>query len=766
VRTLKTWRLSILSLLIAAVATPAPSRAEVVLETRNLRLEIADDGIVKGLKARPAGTEYAWVAEPAPVAAVYRGGQMAIASQEDFAENEPPVYRGGQVFPATHASMADDKLVLRFGGAGVTATYRVTTTPDYLAFRLVSLEGEPVDRIDLVRLRVKRLPYLGPWIDAAYDDAFGVCLCGGNLETNAGMTQHERFVEMMAIATREAAMEGATAVLFGFETPKDGFLSAMEIVERDFKMPAGAAGRRSPSQKCSYLWCSPTVEDVDRYIALAKRAGFRTILYSYTAFTKGAGHFVWNDKFPGGAADLKRVADKIRAAGLNVGLHIHYSKAVKTDAYVTPVPDDRFHKARSFTLAAAVTADETTIPVREDPAGCTRADGRRILQVGRELIAYGDYTTEPPYRFTGCERGHLKTARAAHAAGDTAALLDVDDWHIFVRFDQNTDIQDEAARRIAEIYRQTGPYDVVYFDGAEDVHDPFWHHVAGAQHRVYKLLEPPPPVCEAAMSSHYSWHIMSRGNAFDLPRAEHIKGFCREVSCPTAGLRSREFTRINFGWVFNFFPDMGPDVLEYVLSRGAAWDCPFSLRLTLEQVAANPRAEDCLDTIKTWEDARIENRLSEEQRAMLRTLDPQEYRLVKTWHAVFLPRFVDAWQKGELRDQEHHLFRNERGEHELVAIREVPGVGGGRVKAFSFRRAAEPNDTYVVLWAVDKEGNLAVGVGPERLTLMRPFDKRLPVEAAAGGARVPVGDRRYLRFSGMGEDQTRQVLGSAKWAQR
>ena len=52
-------------------------------------------------------------------------------------------------------------------------------------------------------------------------------------------------------------------------------------------------------------------------------------------------------------ADLKKVTRRIRAAGLELGLHIHYSKAVKTDSYVTPVPDDRFHKVRTFTLAAA-----------------------------------------------------------------------------------------------------------------------------------------------------------------------------------------------------------------------------------------------------------------------------------------------------------------------------------------------------------------------------------------------------------------------------
>lgn len=53
------------------------------------------------------------------------------------------VYRGGECFPATAASLAGDQLTVRFDRANVTATYRVTAGPHYLAFRLLSLTGDP-----------------------------------------------------------------------------------------------------------------------------------------------------------------------------------------------------------------------------------------------------------------------------------------------------------------------------------------------------------------------------------------------------------------------------------------------------------------------------------------------------------------------------------------------------------------------------------------------------------------------------------------------
>lgn len=736
--------------------------AQVVLQTQDLRLEIGADGLVKSLTDKNTGTEYAWTAAPMPIASVYRAGQMAVAAQEDYGEFQVPVYRGGEYLPASAAFLVGDTLTVRFARAGVTATYQVTAKPHYLAFKLLSFTGDPtINRIDLVQLRVKRLPFLGPWIDVAYDDQFGVCLCAGNIRTNAAMSPSAEYVEMRALATRDVALEGATAVLFGCPQPKDKFLDVMEVVERDFHMPAGAKNRRSPVQDYSYLWCSPTPADVDQYIAVAKHAGFRMILFSYTGFTEGAGHFRFNKLFPRGMDDLKTVTDRIRGAGLAVGMHIHYSKADRTDSYVTPVPDDRLHKVRTFRLSAAVDEKADALTVSENPAGCTRDKDRRILKMGSELIAYRDYTTEPPYRFTGCERGHLKTAAAGHAAGESVGLLDVDDWVKFIRFDQNTDIQDEAARRLAEIINATGPYDMVYFDGAEDVHDPFWYHVANAQYRVYRLLKPAPPVCEAAMSGHFSWHIMSRGCAYDVVN-EHVKSFCHEISCRTAPIRALDFTRIEFGWIARFHPSMGPDVFEYVLSRGAAWNCPFSLRLTLADAAAHPRAGDCFDVIKTWEDARISGKLTDAQRTMLRTLDPKQYEYVKVWNALFLPRWIDAWSKGTFQDQEHHLFANERGEYELVPVREVAPVAGGRVRALVFQRSAQPSDTYVLLWANQGEVKLGLSVSPEQLTMMRPFGTQQPVEKSPSGVVIPVGDRCYLRLAGVGAEQALRILAETK----
>lgn len=758
-----------------ALAVLAPqARGAVTFESDDLRLKIGEDGHLCSLFAKKDNVEYAVIVPVCPVATVYRGGRLVPTVEGPFASVIGRwVYRGGSCFNATSVRQKDGRLLIEFGKANVTATYRVRCTGDYIAFELLDVEGESIDRIEFLRLNVRRLTMLGQWVNLAYDDQFGVCLCGGNPQTNIEMLPKEHHVQMTAAAEAAVGFHGSTAVLFGCRDPKATFLDAMAKVENDFHLPSGVTFRRSPIQRFSYLWASrPDPQNIDQYIRWAKLGGFRMILLSYRAFSKGAGHFEWNDRFPDGMVDLKRVTDAIRAAGLKVGLHIHYSKAEKIDPYVHPVPDDRLHTIRTFTLSDDITANVKTLTVREDPAGCTLDKGRRLLRLGKELIEYESYSGQAPFRFTGCRRGHLGTQAASQTAGTKFALLDVDTWPIFIRLDQNTDIQDEVARRLADIYHQTGPYEMVYFDGAEDVHEPFWYHTAMSQYRVFRLLDPPPPVCEAAHYTHFSWHMISRANAYDnVATPDGMKDFCRLMPCPTAAARAMDFSRIDFGWLGRFGHSKlgcaGPDIYEYIASRAAAWDCPISLNASLEDFQSNPRADDCLAAIKIWEDARLGDHLSDDQHRLLCNVAPEDARYVSCFEqrAIYQNcrdnRNLDESQRRILADRrEHHLFINEEMKYELVEVEEITGVAQGAIKAFLFHRASKPADCYILVWAVEGEARLRAPVGT--LVAMRPFGVRLPCVSDGSSSELIIGPRTYLLLPDTSSERARQLLRDAK----
>ena len=316
--------------------------ARIEFQTGNLRLAINEDGTLASLQERESGTEYVRPGNARPLAVVYRGGRSFPSAFHDviYAEDlEAPLYRGGKAYPVSEASLEGDLLRLHFAEAKTTAIYKVKETADYLCLELVQLQGEPIDRIDLL-LDVRKLACQAPWINANYGNGLGFCFCAGNVETNAGMNRHDDHVVMRVMAEKAVALEGTRAVLFGFERdeevdlldPRCHFLDAMEIVERDLKLPPGAKNRRLPMQRHSYFWAYPTPDNVDQYVDYARRSGFRVTLISYNIFSQGAGTLAWNRDYPRGMADLKKVTDTIRAAGIAVGLHLHHSKASRNDA--------------------------------------------------------------------------------------------------------------------------------------------------------------------------------------------------------------------------------------------------------------------------------------------------------------------------------------------------------------------------------------------------------------------------------------------------
>ena len=712
--------------LLIAFAFAAPLHAEVVLQNPHLRVVITDAGEVQSV--------------------LQVDGERELVPADAPAMSAFAVHVGEETFPAASARREGDRIAVSFQGIDTTLQLMVLEMEQFMVLEVAELAGAEVDRVDILALRLAPMPQLGTWINIAYDDDFGVALFAGVPNVNATMQrpgQDRPWVDLTTTAHRvhpihELDLEGSAAVLMGCPRPAENFLDFMAVAEEHLGLPPGARGRQSEQIKYSYLWVSPTTQNIDELIEWAKRGGFRMMLYSYEAYSRTVGHFPWRETYPNEMADLKEVADKIRAAGMALGLHIHYNKAHKADPYVTPVPDDRLNIVRHFTLAEALDEGARVIRVNENPQGCTMDDERRLLKIDKEIVEYAEYTTEPPYEFRGCRRGALNTTVSAHEAGAPLGLLDVDTWPIFIRFNQDTDIQEEAAARIAAVVGETGPYDMIYFDGAEDVHAPFWFHCANAKWRVYRHLEPPPPVAEGAAATHFSWHMFTRSNAYDSVRPSEMKDFCRRNPARRAPQRAVDFSKINFGWLHGFAradnDNITPDILEFILSRGAAWDCPFSMTFNLNQAAAHPRPEDCFDVIKIWEDARIEGRLSREQKDALKDLD-----------------------------QEHHLFINEDGEYELVPIRQLDGVAGGHApRAWLFTRETEPGAAYAILWE-DDDAELIVDFPAARLTLLRPFGVTLEgVREEEGRTRVMVGSRRYLRFEGLGVAEAGGVLQRAR----
>lgn len=694
-----------------------------VLENAEMRLVISSGGAAQSLVHKPTGQE---------CLAKDTGISMFNVTQYRPYDNELGLSYPAKVthFPANQVRREGDKLIVSFALVGYEAAVGIKITDAYIAFKLESLTYKgytsmrpksitPIDEVLFVQLPIRDRKNLGEWLNVMWDEKIAVNVLATDPYAQIEAKDRDGYHLFQAGTVGSVRLADVGAALI--TTTPAHLLDRIARVEEDFNLPRGVESRRCKEYGYSYYEASTmTPQDADQHIQFAQMAGLRAMDVYYRAFAKTSGHFSWRPEYPRGMPDLQEVVAKISAAGIIPGIHIHYNKADKEDSYVTPNPDPRLHLQESFTLAASIDASTTVIPIEENPQLCTMDDGRRILRIQNELISYERYTVNPPYQFEDCQRGALGTQAGPHEISSRVGLLDVDTWPIFVRFTQDTSIQAEVADRLKTIYEQAG-FKFVYYDGAEDVPPPYWYTVSRAQWIVNERLQPKPLFAEGACRSHFSWHILTRGNAFDIFKPEVMKAGTRAYPAAEIPRIAKDFTSINFGWIGYWAPSKKtigtqPDMLEYVTSRAAAWDCPIALKGDLAAMEAHPRTADNLEVIRRWEDVRARRWLTQEQKMALRNLE-QEYTLLVDEHGAFV----------------------------LTPCAQIENVAGkdAPVRAFIFEREGKVWASY---WHTSGEGLLAVPLGAKQMTLTRELGKSLPVKGGDERVTLPLGERRYLEF--------------------
>jgi len=701
--------LPLLLLVVSAVFRTSSLNAaeDVVIENAAFRLVVGADARARSLVVKETGEE-----------CLAPGVRMPIATllQDRAYDNEYKLMMPAKPWRHQANSLVREGDVLKIGFEDEfdVAVVRLDVKPDYVAFRLARIDyrfedfGDKrkteVDELTILQLPLARRAHVGRTLNCTWDARAAVGLLAGDVATRVDAFDREDGALTFTAGTEERVnLDAASAVLVATPTPR--FLDAVDRVECDLSLPRGVQSRRRADCACSYYYMldfSPVT--VDRHLALARKMGFRAVMTCLSPITASEGTYPYRATFPHGDADLAEAGRKVRAAGLHFGLHMYPCKASTNDDYLSSgTPDPRFATVCELRFAEPAAADATTL-VMEGNARLLRTERNRgLLLADGELILYsGIEQAKPgrPFRLTGCARGHLNSPARAHARLALARHLDVDDWVRFVRFDQETSIQDEVARRIGHFWK-TGGFDFCYWDGAEDVPKPFWHYVPRAQLAVYERLEPRPIFSETALKSHFGWHMMSRGNAFDVFAPERLRAAMKKYVLRTARQDADDFTRVNFGWLgmrlpkkvspqvkkgltrdIQFIRDptvdkgigMQPDHFEYVASKALAWDCPLSLQMSVAAMA-HPRLDDNAAVLRAWEDAKLGGLFTAEERERLKDPD-REYFFWPFSEPGARPEFVEWHALTSDADRPLRAFSYERGGRSGLVVWNVfePGL--------------------------------------------------------------------------------------------
>ncbi|MDD4871211.1 MAG: hypothetical protein PHR77_11685 [Kiritimatiellae bacterium] len=733
----------LLSVLMSIKAAPVVQQpGDIVLENREFRLLITGKGFAKSLIHKRTGQECLEPDAQLPMFTLtqYRpyDGEVQLAFPCKL-----------KTFSSKEVKREGDRLLVDFELIDHRMEIRIKETDSYIGFQLEKVRSKgipnhwvqwkktpsPIDEACFIQLPIKDRTNFGEWINAMWDKDVAVNLLATDPYPMIDGLERRGHHILHATATMEVKLEGLGAALI--VTDGDKLLDRIGVVENDYGLPRGVESRRRKEYTYSYYWVSDVnPKNIDKQIEYAKRGGFKTFMIYYPAFAKAPGHYEFRENYPRGMADLQDIVKKIKQAGMIPGLHHHYNKTFGMDPYITPIPDPRLNLKKIFTLAGDIGEKGESIEVEENPEWSDLVSCEKYLRIDDELIQYDSFTITRPYVFTGCKRGIFKTKPAAHRRGEKFGLLGEVAGVIGV-YDPKTSIQAEVAERLGKLYTEAG-FEFAYFDGAEDVPPPYWFTTSHSQWLVWKAMEPRPMFAEGACKSHFSWHILSRGNAFDIFLPELIKNATRAYAGEEAPRVAKDFTGLNFGWIGYWNPTAKtigtqPDMLEYVTSRAAAWNSPVSFRGNLREFEKHPRTADNLEVLKRWEDVRVKQWLKSDDKEKM-----------KDW------------------DREHILLVDESGQYELQEYEQIKGAAGGdaKVRAFIFERKGTP---WVVYWHPTGEGKLEAPVSTGKFELFQELAGGVQrVEVQAGKATFPLNDRRYIKCEGLKRTEVVRLFEQAK----
>ena len=405
---------------------------------------------------------------------------------------------------------------------------------------------------------------------------------------------------------------------------RDGILAAVRNMAVAGGVPRSPAGgpwaRGAEICRGSYLFATcMDLPSVDDWIALAERGGF-DLLHFHVWWKLYGSYEIDETSFPNGIADMKKAADRVRAAGLRVGTHTLSACIEWGSKCLMPVCDTNLISDCSYTLARPFAPGDTELYVNEPiwehqqdvfPASGGPAPGKgNALLVGRELMQYYGVSREKPYRFTKLRRGKFKCARGEFpvtVGGPYPAGTRVEYLHsAYASFYPKPDspLMDATIARVDEVFNGCG-MDEIYFDGSEGMGERY--AVDRMRERMFRSLKHGGEgiINEASCRNPYHWWFRSRLWPWDhnwygaKPLHDlHIRTTMQKVV-------REDFFATNTGW---WAPLMAGrwqrghflDEMEYFMCKNAAHDVSTSIQCVYVTDGPLPFGIDRQMTVFGW----------------------------------------------------------------------------------------------------------------------------------------------------------------------
>ena len=455
---------------------------------------------------------------------------------------------------------------------------------------------------------------------------------GSTLQAYCRNRNKERIIEnigykkYVAPVWNDGGVTGSKIALFG--CPVNKVLPTISKIEVTEGLPHtlinGKWAKTSPQASAAYLIMAFGENDIDKALAITKKAGLKN-LYHPGPF-KTWGHFKLNDQFPGGIEGLKKCVEKAKAQGITLGFHTLSNFISTNDAYVTPVPDKRLAKVGSSVITNNIDASQNEIEI-ESPMFFNEYKNSHLktVMIGDELVQFGSLTEKAPWKLTGCKRGAFNTRAGAHQKGDTVSLLADHGYKVFLT---NAALTQEVAKNIADIFNKTGMCQIS-FDGLEgnrstalgsygETMMPYtWY--TRLSDKVKQNI-----IVHSSRTTHFFWHIYTRMN-WGEPWYAGFRESQTDYRIKNQNYFIRNYMPGMLGW-FSLKKGMSLEDMEWMLARSAAFNAGYAFSASYKALEEYGLTDQLLNLIKIWEEARLSGAFTPELKKEMENLN-NEYHL-------------------------------------------------------------------------------------------------------------------------------------------
>ncbi len=683
---------------ILAVATcllglAIPICSGIDFETKHLAIRVDDTGALRGLLDRQDGADYQGD-QPAPLLSLRIAGEIR-APQSMLGDASTGI------------------LTLRYAG-GFKAVVKTSEHATHVTFELVSVE--PLDGVELVlwgRYPTRIGETIGETVGVVRNDRFALGIQALNIRTLGGYPTAENDVmagrgdaarateygSSLQAFTRDRSRDrvvsnwahehyhvpafedggviGSKIALFGCPAEKAlETIGKIEIAEGlPHPMIDGQWGKVAPGATAAYLIMGFGEDTIDEAIEVTKRAGLKYLYHGGPFATWG--HFQLHpNQFPRGWAGMKHCVDKAKAQGVDLGVHTLSNFITTNDPYVTPVPDERLAKVGASVLTEDIDASQREIPIAQVKwFNQMKNNTLKTVQIGSELVRYASVSEDEPWRLLRCRRGVFGTQAQSHAKGAAISKLMDHGYKVFLT---DAELSLEVARRLAELFNQTG-LKQISFDGLEGN----WSTGMGQYGRTlfvntwYEHLRDDlrgRVINDASNPGHYFWHIYTRMN-WGEPWYAGFRESQTEYRLKNQDYFRRNLMPCMLGW-FNMTGQTSVEDAEWLLARAAGFDAGFALNTSLRVVRDNGLSDTILQTIKTWETARMGGAFSESQKRRLQDIS-QEFHLEASGG--------DSWKLYPVYSAKHTLAQAMQPGQPVEATWELDNPHGAQPLQFILR---------------------------------------------------------------------------------